>query len=204
MNAQILPTVSVPSYEAPGVVAKKFVFALALMVGTGGISDARYLQQRHDRGYAIAGIHAAAEVPVAGRTPAQDLSRIREIFNPAVSDLANLFGVSRQAIYKWNNGEQPKPQFAAQLEKLAQAADVVAAENLADPRQALRRKISDGRTSFELVMAGKPARDTAQKFALILRREAAERKLLDDKLAARKPKPIAADDLGSPMLDEPV
>jgi transcriptional regulator with XRE-family HTH domain len=171
-------------------------------VGTGGISDARYLQQRHDRGYGIAGIHAAAEVPVAGRTPAQDLARIREIFKPAVSELATLFGVSRQAIYKWSNGERPKPRFAARLEKLAQAADVIAAENLADPRQALRRKISDGKTVLELVIAGRPARDTAQKLALILRREAAERKLLDDKLAARKLKPPAVDDLGSPMLDE--
>ncbi|MFA7441413.1 MAG: hypothetical protein WCZ66_10660, partial [Sphingomonadaceae bacterium] len=39
------------------------------------------------------------------RSAAEHLANIRQVFNPAIADLATVFGVSRQAIYKWIGGE---------------------------------------------------------------------------------------------------
>src|SRR5437764_8023149 len=127
--------------------------AMAFLVGTGGISNARYLQNRHERGYAFAGIRVTGESPIAARTPAESLTRVRTVLKPAVSDLAELLGVSRQTVYNWANGEQPKADLAARLEDLAQAADVIAAE-ATSPAQALKRKIADGKNLLEIVAAG--------------------------------------------------
>ena len=38
------------------------------------------------------------------RTPAEHVENIRKVLNPPVADLAVLFDVSRQAIYKWLTG----------------------------------------------------------------------------------------------------
>jgi len=194
---------SAPAYRRPNGVATHCALAIAFMVGTGGVGDVRYLKKRSEFGYSIVGVHgAAARAQVAPRSPAQDLQRIREVFEPPISDLASLFGVSRQAMYNWINGEQPKPEFAARLDDLAQAADLIAAENLPDLGRALKRKISNGKTLFDLVAAGESARAAAQKLSAILRREAEEREILDAKLSARRSATPQAADLGSPMLDE--
>ncbi len=176
---------------------------LAFVVGTGGVVDARYFQKRQERGYAFAAIRITDEAPASiPRTPAENLERVRSVFKPAMSALADLFGVSRQAIYNWVHGEQPKSEYAERLDDLARAADVIAAEGIGDSGQALKRKIADGRTLLEIVAAGGSAQDAAHNLAVILRREAEQRKQLEARLAGRRPASEQIDPYGSPMLDE--
>src|SRR4051812_43049267 len=89
--------------------AKPTHVVAALLVGTGGVATPGYVAERGDRGYRLPGIEYSNLrghfQKVAARTAAQNLSRVREIFAPSVTELAALFGVSRQAIYNWQAGQ---------------------------------------------------------------------------------------------------
>ena len=135
------------------------------------------------------------------RTAAQNLARIREFFRPTVTDLASLFGVSRQAIYNWQAGEPIAQQNEERLEQLAWAADILDAEGLAERPSAMRRKLARGKSFFDLVREGQPATQVAAMLASLIRKETAQREALSSRLAARLRKPIDAEDVGAPHLD---
>src|SRR5271166_2733392 len=80
--------------------------AIALQVGTGGAQTAEYYKQRGPKGYAFAACDPASAIddPARTRTPAEDLSHIRAVLRPAITDLSHALGVSRQAIYDWQSG----------------------------------------------------------------------------------------------------
>ncbi len=133
------------------------------------------------------------------RSPGEDLARIREILNPAVSDLATTFGVSRQSVYNWLNGEAVAPENAAKLQDLAQAADVLAHEGIARNSGLLKRKLPNGKTLMQIAQAGESARDAALALARIHKREAAQRERMNARFANRAKTPATADfDLPSP------
>lgn len=180
--------------------ATSAAIALVCMVGTGGIADTRYFQKL--QGYNPVAVRTITAIPTPTRSPREDLARLRGVLKPAISQLAGLFGVSRQSIYNWARGEQPKVQHIARLDDLARAADIIASEGITSPSQALNRKIVDGKTLLEIVAAGGSAQDAAHKLALILRRETEQRKAIEAKLAGRKSARDEVDDYGVPMLDE--
>lgn len=203
MNTENQPGGGWRARVAAGIVAPAII-AFGMQVGTGGAATEHYYKQRGARGYSY--VHYE-ELPSDGgaqrqRTPAENLARVRDILKPAVSDLATLFGVSRQAIYNWQAGEQPKPEHLTKLEDLAKAADIIAAEGLPHPSQLLKRKISNGQNLLDIVRAGGLASEAAQKIVQIARREEQQRKLLAVRLAGRKRPPIDNADFGVPLLNE--
>lgn len=176
----------------------------AMVVGTGGLMTADYFAKRADRGYAYHQI-VSAPVPADGmlqRTPAENLARVREVLKPAVSDLAVLFGVSRQAIYDWQAGAQPVPGSAARLDDLAGAADVLATAGVATTPRLLQRRIAGGKTLFDVVREGGSATGAAHTLARMLQREHEQRRALDAKLAARKRQPVDYTGAGVPVFDD--
>lgn len=191
------------NHKGRGAVVGATVIALAALAGTGGISDTNFLVKRQSRGYSVGhfqGVdYAVAEV---ARTPAGNLARVRDILKPAVSDLATLFGVTRQAIYNWQGGEQPKDEHLAKLEDLAKAADIIAAEGLPNTGQLLKRKISNGKNLLDIMHAGGSASETAQKLVQIVRREEQQGKMLADRGAGRKRPIISPADFGVPSFTE--
>ena len=136
------------------------------------------------------------------RTPAQDLARVREVLKPTVLELANLFGVSRQAVYDWQRGAQPAPQAAARLAMLARAAEVFAEANIKVDAKALRRKVSGGGTVLEAVLNGGDGEHVARSLVPTLQREAAQRERLSQQLAGRKRGPVSAGDYAAPTVSE--
>lgn len=188
---------------AAGIMAPAII-AFGMPVGTGGAPTEHYYKQRGARGYTYVRYETIPSNGVAEgqRTAAGDLARVRDILKPAVSDLATLFGVSRQAIYNWQAGEHPTSEHAAKLEDLAKAADVIAAEGLRQPGQLLKRKISNGQNLLDIVRQGASASEAAQKLVQIVRREEQQRKLLANRFAGRK-QPIGQyGDYGVPLLNE--
>jgi transcriptional regulator with XRE-family HTH domain len=182
----------------------KAMVVYAMVVGTGGLMTADYFAKRADRGYAY---HQIAALPVQTdgalqRTPAENLARVREVLKPAVSDLATLFGVSRQAIYDWQAGAQPVQGNAARLDDLAGAADVLAAGGVAATPRLLQRRIAGGKTLFDVVREGASAKEAAHSLAQMLQREHQQRRALDAKLAARRRQPVDYTGAGVPMLDD--
>lgn len=174
----------------------------ALLVGTGGESTAGYYRLRGLKGYAYSGEPVPVVPLPPERTPAEDLAHIRAVLKPTVTDLALAFGVSRQAVYDWQNGRPIAAENAARLADLARAADVFAAEGLTATAQVLRRPVAAGRTLYGIVREGGSAEDAAGKLCGILRREARQREALSARLANRGRPVVSADDYGLPMLDE--
>jgi DNA-binding transcriptional regulator YiaG len=135
------------------------------------------------------------------RTPAEDLALVRGVLNPAVLELASLFGVSRQAVYDWQAGAQPALQAARRLAILARAADVFSEANVKVDAKTLRRKVSGGGTVLDAVLNG-DAEQVARSLVPTLQREAAQRQRISQQLAGRKRVPVSADGYGTPAVSE--
>lgn len=177
---------------------------LALQVGTGGSATESYYKLRGEKGYAFKRYTDSeiTQVECCERTPSQDLTRIREVLKSSVTDLANLFRVSRQAIYDWQAGNQIAQPNADRLRELAIASDIIAAEGLENPVYALRRKLRDGKSFFDIVREGGDALGAADAFVMMVRKESNQRAQLDEMLGGRKNRKIGTASLGVPMLSE--
>ena len=150
---------------------------------------------------AVAEVDIAAQTDVV-RTSAENLARIREILKPTITELANLFGVSLQAVYDWQAGKPLAQENAAKLEDLAKAADVLAATGIDGSSQLLRRNIAGSKSLLDVVREGGSATSAAQMLAQTLVREAKQRERLALRLAGRAKPNVPHDDYGVPMLDE--
>jgi transcriptional regulator with XRE-family HTH domain len=174
-----------------------------------GMATPRYFEQR----LATSPIHfefesaradEVVEQAVLEPTPAGDLARVREILKPTVLELANLFGVSRQAVYDWQSGSQPSAEAAQRLATLARAADVFCAAGVIVDSKTLRRKVAGGGTLLDAILGGGDAVQVAKSLVQTLQRESGQRTALAKRLAGRT---STAQDLtvyGSPVLEERV
>ena len=145
----------------------------------------------------------AQAAPIALQpTPIDDLARIRQVLKPTVLELANLFGVSRQAVYDWQSGAQPNIQTALRLAELARAADVFALSDVTVNSQTLRRTVTGGVTVLDAVMNGNNAVELARQLVKTLQRENSQRERMAAQLAGRKSVRADSSDYGSPSLDE--
>lgn len=161
-------------------------------IGTGGELSLEHLQRSAQQAQHRDSMVEIAEVEQV-RTPSENLSRIREVLNPAVSDLATTFGVSRQSVYNWLNGEPVAGENAAKLQDLAHAADVLAYGNVSVNAALLKRKFANGRTLLQVAKAGESARDAALMLVQIHKREAVQRERMNARFANRAKTPVSAD-----------
>ena len=206
-----------PNYtprRAPGTVPEsnggRVIAALSLAycaIGTMGMATPRYIEQRlatspiqfeFERATAIEEPAQAVLEP----TPADDLARIREVLKPTVLELANLFGVSRQAVYDWHAGSQPSAETASRLATLARAADVLATAGVAIDAKTLRRKVAGGGTLLDAVLSGSDALQVSRSLVQTLRRESNQRAAMAKRLAGRTPLTADIGDYGSPAPAE--
>ncbi len=199
------PALAYPTIRPQAVLLAGFIglTATALSVGTGGQPTADYYRQRGVMGYALAAYDSAPGIqPRPIRTPAEDLAHVRATLKPSITDLASALGVSRQAVYDWNQGKPVAPANAARLADLAKAADVLSMEGLTTTGSVLRRPIIAGKSLFDIVRDGGAAEDSARKLLQIVQREQQQRERLAVRLASRQRPAASFEDYGSPMLDE--
>lgn len=89
------------------------------------------------------------------RSAVEHLANIRQVLNPAIADLATVFGVSRQAIYKWIGGEStPEDDKLERILSLSLAADAFQKAGVTRASSLLKMKAFDGRSLLDLVAAG--------------------------------------------------
>jgi transcriptional regulator with XRE-family HTH domain len=161
-------------------------------IGTGGELSLESLQRGTQQVLYAAPVVEVTEIePI--RTPSENLARIREVLNPAVSELAATFGVSRQSVYNWLNGEAVVQENATKLQDLAQAADVLVYAGVAVNAALLKRKFAKGRTLLQVAQAGESARDAALLLVQIHKREATQRERMNARFANRAKTPATAD-----------
>ena len=89
------------------------------------------------------------------RSASEHLGNIRQMLNPAIADLTMVFGVSRQAIYKWIGGEAtPEPDKFERIRALSHAADAFRDAGISRAASMLKMKAFDGRSLMDLAAAG--------------------------------------------------
>lgn len=209
-NSAFRPVSScVSAVEAVGVKAIAALSCAYYVIGTMGLLTPELMEQRSaTSNWGVQYKHVdsltsdAAEQPELSLqpTPVEDLARIREVLKPAVLELANLFGVSRQAVYDWQAGAQPNAEVTAKLADLARAADVFTAAGVAANAQTLRRKVAGGGTLLDAVFNGGSAVQFAKSLVQTLQREANQRQKLSQQLAGRRDAPTEIADYGTPNL----
>ncbi len=174
--------------------------AVLSAIGTGGQLSIAQLQRSTEQAlYTVPNIEVAEVERI--RTPSENLIRIREVLNPAVSDLATTFGVSRQSVYNWLNGEPVADENAAKLQDLAQAADVLAHEGIAVNSALLKRKFAHGKTLLQVAQAGESVFNAALMLVQIHKREAIQRERMNA-LFAKRAKTSATADFDLPASND--
>ena len=197
------------SNPASGFVRKCGVgMAFVLVVGTGGAITPDFIFARESMGYRLQDFHQNA-VPIKAAAPkskvrnsAENLAHVRTILKPSVTELASLFGVSRQAIYNWQDGEAIASQNETLLVELARAADSLLAEGLASSSSVLRRKLPGGKTLLEQIRDGATGDAAASSLISMVRRELEQRHSVEQRLAMRAQKPLDIDSMGTPYVDD--
>lgn len=189
-------------------IAAAIISILGFEVGTGGLPTIDYLRQRGDRGYARISFNASPNIavprkPLQGSTSAQQLDQIKSVFRAATTDLAKVFGVSRQSIYHWLAGEPVAAANAERIADLANATSLLMELGLTDNPRQLRRVISDGKNLFDIVRDGGSATTAAKQLAAIIDREHAQQQKVNARLANRQGASKEAwMDIGSPMFKD--
>lgn len=163
MYTATLPNQRLTTLGAPGVAATAACALLSsalAVVGTGSVFDISrvsgwrtMLQPR---------VPFLVEVDTADdaqrpdlRTASDHLANIRQVLRPTIADLAIVFGVSRQAIYKWIGQEAtPEPDKFDRIRALSDAADAFRDAGITRASSMLRMKAFQGRSLMDLAAAG--------------------------------------------------
>lgn len=168
----------------------------SLQPGTGGFASPELLRQPW--GYPM--------VPVEQDEPASPyaamMEQVRVGFSRNMSRLPEVFGVSRQALYNWLNGDTPAASQHARIRNLADAAAVFQARAFKPTSASMDRVLSGGKSFLQLMSEGAEGRTTAEKLVRVMERSAQARGRLASLLADEQPVALSASDLGSAARDE--
>jgi transcriptional regulator with XRE-family HTH domain len=171
--------------------------------GTGGIESGDYYRRMYllPIGYqAVLVVVAPVQAPEPA--PYAELMQvIKTGFGRTMTRLPEVFGVSRQTLYNWLNGETPKPPHQEKLRQLAEAARIFSAFGFKPTSLALDRTITRGKSLLQLLSEGADGREAAKKLVRVVQRGSEARAKLDDLLGGRKAR-LEASDMGAPSLDE--
>ena len=170
--------------------------------GTGGIEGVHFAISRAGyRPYVILKTEPAAAQDAYA--PYIDLMKeVKTGFGRTMSHLPAVFGVSRQTLYNWLNGETPKEQHQGKLVQLAAAARVFTGAGFKPTALSLERTVAQGKSFVELIGQGADGKETAERLVRIEKRGATARDKLDALLGDRTPSRPDVADMGRPALNE--
>jgi transcriptional regulator with XRE-family HTH domain len=172
--------------------------------GTGGVEGVHFIMSR--QGYSpftILKVEFAATQDAYA--PYTDLMKeVKAGFGRTMSRLGAVFGVSRQTLYNWLNGETPKEQHQGKLVQLAAAARVFTEAGFKPTALSLERTVAQGKSFVELIGQGADGKVTAERLVRIEKHGAAAREKLDALLGDRTPSRPDVADMGRPALEEDV
>ena len=172
--------------------------------GTGGVESVYFVMSRQGYSpYAILKVELAA----AQETFAPYTNRMKEVkagFGRTMSHLPAVFGVSRQTLYNWLNGETPKEQHQDKLVQLAAAARAFTEAGFKPSALSLERTVAQGRSFVELIGQGADGKETAERLVRIEKRGTVAKAKLDALLGGRTPSRPDVSDMGRPAFNEDV
>jgi hypothetical protein len=170
--------------------------------GTGGIECTYSYRDRP--GYPPFFVVMTFEPESATAEPsfAKAMKVVQAGFGRTLSSLTEIFGVSRQTLYNWLNGETPKEQHQDKLVQLAASARVFSDRGFKVTSPMLSRTISQGKTFVQLIGGGADGAETAIKLMKVVQRGDKSRAALAEILGDRKAAKPLVSDIGAPFFDE--
>jgi hypothetical protein len=198
------PSLSSPAAYIQTAVAEGPAWPIFGQVGSGCLLMLEYFSQRTAyRGYVVVQIDNRTNKPanaVANYSGA--MTEIRRAFGRTFSRLPAVFGVSRQTLYNWLDGEMPKDRHQARIVQLAEAAQAFSDAFYTPDAMSLTRTLSRGKSFLELMLDGADGRDAAQKLMALSQRSRASRVRIGTALADIRPGASTRPSFGAPALDE--
>ena len=172
--------------------------------GTGGVESVHFVISRQGYSpFSVLRIGLAATQDTYA--PYTDLMKeVKAGFGRTMSHLPAVFGVSRQTLYNWLNGETPKQQHQHKLVQLAAAAHVFTEAGFKPTALSLERTVAQGKSFVELIRQGADGKETAERLVRIEKSGAAARAKLDALLGGRTPSRSDVADMGRPALNDDV
>lgn len=187
-----------PTFQRPPSAYQLQAIGVVGEVGTGGVASAAFIDK--SMGYAPFLVLETSQ-PAEHAPYAQLMRQVKEGFGRTMSRLPEVFGVSRQTLYNWLDGETPKPAHQERLVQLAAAARVFNELGIKPTSALLDRSLAQGKSFLQLLANGADGKETAKKLARAVQRGAEARSKLDALLEGRK-SALASSDIGAPALDE--
>lgn len=170
--------------------------------GTGGVESVHFVMSRQGYSpFAILKVESATTQDTYA--PYTDLMKeVKAGFGRTMSHLPAVFGVSRQTLYNWLNGEIPKEQHQGKLVQLAAAARVFSEAGFKPTALSLDRAVTQGKSFLELIGQGEDGKETAERLVRIEKRGAAARQKIDALLGDRALSRPNVEDMGRAIFDE--
>jgi hypothetical protein len=133
---------------------------------------------------------------------AQLLSTIRDVFALRMSELAQIFGVSRRAAYDWLEGVTPKPDTVSKIYTLSRYAEELRTAGITNIEHYVHRPVVSGRSLLELLKSG----ENIETAIAIIKRTASEEANNRKQLGKRTSETSTAnvdgfDEVSTPILD---
>jgi len=173
-----------------------------VMNGTGGNCSLQFYRERYGyRPFQIIERKSTGE-PVPVKPFARLMTEIKEGFGRTLTRLPTVFGVSRQTLYNWLDGETPKEPHQAKLVELTEAARVFAAAGFKPTSTLLDRTVAGGKSFLELIANGADGAATARSLMRIVERGLTSKAHLAAALADVPAAPRHSGDIGAPAAEE--
>lgn len=106
----------------------------------------------------------------------EQLNYVRNVFCFNISELADIFGVTRPTIYSWINGTELKPEVSAKMTKLVNLASYLEKLNISRFDTLLHRPIFNGISLFDKVKNGEDIKEPLRQIKEISEKEVSVRK----------------------------
>ncbi len=168
-------------------------------IGTGGVASVSFLVD----GMGYQAFVVVVSSPLAERVNpfAKQMAQVKAGFGRTMSRLTEVFGVSRQTLYNWLEGDTPKQAQQKRLQHLAEAALVFEQLEFKPTSEKLDRPLSGRKSFLQLMADGASGKEVAKMLVRVCQRGEESRGKLDELLGGRKAK-LTAGDFGAPALDE--
>ncbi len=130
------------------------------------------------------------------------LLEVEAAFGRVLNRLPVEFGVSRQTLYSWRDGERPQEAHQAKLIQLAAAARTFSAAHFTLTAPMLDCTVAQGKSFLTLLAEGADGADTASRLMRIVKRDQAADASLDAALAGRPKVRLTTSDFGAEAFKE--
>jgi len=109
------------------------------------------------------------------RSPAAQVSEIRDVYGLNMSELANILGVTRPTVYAWLNGQEPKPESLVHIKRLSSATHQIKELNVVRLEKLIRRPIFEGKSLLDKIKSNEDIFEALATLRMIAQNEMASR-----------------------------